>query len=51
MNIFSLKICRVIVSDGERVTCLMIESPFEMMACSGMVKYKRFDVYILVSLL
>ena len=29
----------------------MIEPPFEMMFCSGMVRYKRFEVYILVYLL
>ena len=51
MNIFSLKICNVSVCDGERVTCLMIEPPLETMVCSGMVRYNKFDVYMLVSLL
>ena len=51
MNIFSLKICNVRVCDGERVTCLMIEPPLEIMFCSGMVRYSKFEVYILVCLL
>ena len=37
--------------DGERVTCLMIEPPLEIMFCSGMVRYSKFEVYILVYLL